>query len=100
MTYSVLLRNNPTQGYIATALAWPDCVVEAPTREEAIAGIRLAILELLNTSEIVEVELPHENSEATTAQHAGFGMFQDDPTFDEFVDEMQTYRQSRNQAES
>ncbi len=43
MTYRVLLRDNPTNGYIATSLAWPACVVAAPTREEQITG-RLAVL--------------------------------------------------------
>lgn len=100
MTYRVLIRNNPANGYTATALAWPGCVVEAPTREEALAGIQSAIVELLNTSEIVEMELPNQVSDDMPAQHSGFGMFRDDPTFDEFIQEMQKYRESRNQIET
>ena len=96
MTYRVLLRNNPTNGYTATALAWPECVVEAPTREEALAGIEAAIRELLNTSEIVEIEVPETASTEQMAQHKGFGMFRNDPTFAEFVKEVDVYHDERN----
>ncbi len=96
MTYRILLRNTPTNGYTATALAWPECVVKAPTREEALAGIEAAIRELLNTSEIVEVEIPEMSSTEPMTQHKGFGMFRNDPTFSEFVEEVQTYHDERN----
>ena len=58
MGYQVLLRSIPTNGYIATALAWPQCTVEAPTREEALEKMRTAIAELFSGGEIVEVEVP------------------------------------------
>lgn len=96
MTYRVLLRNNPTTGYTATALAWPDCVVEAPTREEALAGIESAIRELLNTSEIVEIDVPETVPTEQMTQHKGFGMFRNDPTFAEFVKEVEVYHNERN----
>ena len=96
MTYRVLLRNNPTNGYTATALAWPDCVVEAPTREEALAGIESAIRELLSTAEIVEIDVPGTGPTEQMTQHKGFGMFRDDPTFAEFVKEVDVYHNERN----
>ncbi|MEZ4727008.1 MAG: hypothetical protein R3E79_07735 [Caldilineaceae bacterium] len=96
MTYRVLLRNNPTNGYTATALAWPECVVQAPTREEALAGIESAIRELLNTSEIVEVDVPETPVTEQMTQHKGFGMFRHDPTFVEFVKEVDAYHDERN----
>ena len=97
MTYRILLRNDPSNGYVATALAWPECVVEAPTREEALAGIQEALRKLLDTSEIVEMEIPGPPLEDPMAQHGTFGMFRDDPTFDEFAKEVQAYRQHRNE---
>lgn len=96
MTYRVLLRNNPTNGYTATALAWPECVVEALTREEALAGIEVAIRELLNTSEIVEIDVPETVPTEQMTQHKGFGMFRHDPTFAEFVKEVDVYHDERN----
>lgn len=96
MTYRVLLRSNPTNGYTATALAWPECVVEAATREEALAGIELAIRELLNTSEIVEVDVPEPLPTEQITQHKGFGMFRHDPTFAEIVKEVDVYHDQRN----
>ena len=56
MGYQVLLRSIPANGYIATALAWPQCTVEAPTREEALEKMRTAIAELFSGGEIVEVK--------------------------------------------
>lgn len=96
MTYRVLLRNNPTNGYTATALAWPDCVVEASTREEALAGIESAIRELLNTAEIVEIDVPETGPTEQMTPHKGFGMFRHDPTFAEFVKEVDLYHDERN----
>lgn len=96
MTYRVLLRNTPTNGYTATALAWPECVVEAPTREEALAGIESAIRELLNTSEIVEIDVPETVPAEQMTQYKGFGMFRNDPTFAEFVKEVDVYHDERN----
>ena len=96
MTYRVLLRTNLTNGYTATALAWPDCVVEAPTREEALAGIESAIRELLNTSEIVEIDVPETPATEQMTQHKGFGMFCHDPTFAEFVKEVDVYHDECN----
>ena len=95
MTYRVLLSKQPTNGYIATALNWPDCQVTAPTREEALMQIQVAIADLLATGEVVDLEIP---TPAIPASYADtFGMFKDDPTFVEFVEEVNKYRQERNQ---
>lgn len=88
MTYSILLRNTPPDGYVATALAWPGCVVKAPTREEALAQIRLAITNLLANSEIVDVEIPLPEPIIAVPYSETFGMFRDDATFSEFVEEV------------
>lgn len=70
--------------------------MEAPTRAEALAGIEAAIRELLNTSEIVEIEVPETGPTEQMAQHKGFGMFRNDPTFAEFVTEVDVYHAERN----
>lgn len=56
-------------------------------------GLQEAISEILSTSEIVEIEIPTSVPEI---QHPGFGMFRDDPTFDEFIGEVTKYRQAHN----
>jgi len=96
MTYRVLLRKEPTNGYVATALDWPHCQVAAPTREAALTQIQAAIVDLLTTGEIVDLEIPTPVIPAPYADT--FGMFQDDPTFAAFLEEVNHYRQARNQA--
>ncbi len=95
MTYRVFLRKEPTNGYIATALEWPRCQVAAPTREAALEQIQAAIVDLLISGEIVDLEIP---APAPPSSYANtFGMFQADPTFATFLEEVNHYRQERNQ---
>jgi predicted RNase H-like HicB family nuclease len=95
MTYRVLLRKEATNGYVATALDWPHCQVAAPTREAALEQIQIAIVDLLTTGEIVDLEIPTPMILAPYADT--FGMFRDDPTFAAFIEEVNQYRQERNQ---
>lgn len=95
MNYQILLRKEPTNGYIAMVLGWPGQEVTAPTREEALAQIRAAIIAALATAEIVDLELPVPVIPAAYAET--FGMFRNDPTYSDFVEEVNRYRQERNQ---
>lgn len=95
MTHRVLLRKEPTNGYIATALEWPHCQVAAPTREAALEQIQAAIVEILASAEIVALEIPTPIIPSSYADT--FGMFQADPTFAAFLEEVDHYRQERNQ---
>ena len=95
MTYRILLRKEPTNGYVATALNWPDCQVTAPTRAEALTQIQIAISQLLTSGEIIDLEIPTPVIAASYAET--FGFFQDDPTFANFIEEVNQYRNERNQ---
>lgn len=98
MGYQILLRSLPSNGYVATALAWPHCTVEGSTREEALEKMRFAIAELFSDGEIVEVEVPAPSPKVAATYEETFGMFQDDPTFEAFVAEVSQYRQTCNQS--
>lgn len=95
MTYRVLLRKEPTNGYIATTLGWPYCQIAAPTREAALEQIQATITDLLTTGEVVDLEIPTPT--IPVAYGDTFGMFQNDPTFAAFLEEVNHYRQERNQ---
>ena len=95
MLYQILVRKQPTNGYIATALGWPDCQVSAPTRDEAVEQIRTTIADLLMAGEIIDLDIPTPTIPADYADT--FAAFRDDPTFDEFVAEVNRYRQEQNQ---
>ncbi len=97
MTYNILIRNNPIDGYTATALAFPGYTVDAPTRDEAIERIYETIVQLLNESEVVALEVPTPEPVLAAPYAETFGMFRADPTFADFLQEVDAYRQARNQ---
>ena len=92
MSYSVLLRNQSPKGYSATLLAWPGLAVEARTREDALEKIRTAIAEMLMDGEVVELEAPNIQPIISAPYSETFGMFRDDPTFSDFLTEVEQYR--------
>lgn len=76
-----------------------DCVAEGRTREEAIANARAALIEKLALGEIVTIDV--EDAEVISVSGAkAVGnvwreeafRFREDPTFDEFVAEIQSER--------
>jgi hypothetical protein len=75
--------------YSASLLGDPDVRVEAPTREEAIAGLRERAQAGVNRSEILTIRVePHPVLDMV-------GIFKDDPTLREMADEI--YRQRNDQ---
>jgi hypothetical protein len=93
--YQILLRKQPTNGYVATALGWPDCQVTAPTRDEAVKQIRTTIADLLISGEVINLDIPTSITPASYSET--FGAFREDSTFAEFVAEVSLYRQEQNQ---
>lgn len=96
MTYDILLQNGSNDGYIATVLAFPGCVVRASTRQEAIEGVQKAIARYLTTGEILQVEVPDPKPDVRSNYANTFGMFRDDPTYHEFLKEVQNFRQTHD----
>lgn len=90
LKYDVLLEQSNGNGYTARLLAWPDTVVEAPTREKALQQLRVLILERLAKAEIVTLEIQPTEIGHSWAPFAG--MWTDDPSFEEFQAEIQQYR--------
>jgi predicted RNase H-like HicB family nuclease len=88
MTYQVFLQHLADDGYKATPLAFPDCAVMGKTREEALANLKAALATRLAHGELVTLEV----GEPTHPWLKWFGMFRDDPTFDEFLQEIEAYR--------
>jgi predicted RNase H-like HicB family nuclease len=86
----VLVEHHEENGYAAHALAWPDCVVEATTREDALTAIRAAILEHLEKAEIVTLEIKPEELVNSLQKFAG--VWANDSDFDEFLREIERYR--------
>ena len=90
LKYDVLLEQTKGNGYTARLLAWPDTVVEAPTREKALQQMRILLLDRLAKAEIVTLEIQPTEIGHSWAPFAG--MWADDPSFEEFQREIQRYR--------
>ena len=75
-------------------LAGPAAGWSRPRRDEALSQMRTAITDMLVADEIVDLEIATPVPPAAYAET--FGMFRDDPTFAEFVEEVNLYRQEQN----
>ena len=99
MTYDVILRKHKHK-YIARVRNWPELIVEADTREAAITQIKAQLIDYLSQPpEVLHIELGQD----TDADHPWLqfaGMWADDPTWDDFVAEVDAYRQKIDTAEA
>ncbi len=99
MDYHILVEKQPTNGYVATALGWPDCVGEGETREEAIVQVRAAVADRLAHGEILRVQIEEpQPAEPADPWEAMAGRFADDPQWDEFQAELRRIREEANRA--
>jgi predicted RNase H-like HicB family nuclease len=99
MQYQVLVQSNNENAFIASIIGVPDCVAEGQTREEAIA--RDALTARLAQGEVVTIEV--ELSEIAPARNPwldNFGRFKNDPTFDDFLAEIESNRRASNDDET
>jgi len=99
MTYDILIQPQPENVYRATVLGWPDLSVVGDSEQTVLKRIQEAIRERLAQGRIVRIEVD-ENVD-TTLEHPWLpflGMWKDDPTFDDFVAQMQAYRRELDKA--
>jgi hypothetical protein len=90
LKYDVMVERTNSNGYTARLLAWPETVVEAPTRERALQQMRALLLERLAQADIVTLEIQRTEIGHSWAPFAG--MWADDSSFEEFQAEIQRYR--------
>jgi predicted RNase H-like HicB family nuclease len=95
MTYQVLLQHLADDGYKATALAVPECIAVGKTRDEALGNLKAVLTARLAEGEILTVEV----GEPEHAWLKWSGVFKDDPTFDDFLAEVEAYRQEVDEEE-
>jgi predicted RNase H-like HicB family nuclease len=94
--YLVLLEKHDNV-YTATVPALPGCRSQGVTEEEALQNIQAVIAELLSrvTVATVEVEAPPQGlSLHAWARFAG--MWKDDPSFDDFLVQIEEDRRARD----
>ncbi len=91
MTLNVLIQSNPDTGFIAAVLGWPDFVVEGKTKEEALENVKTELTRRLAKSEIISLQFEPTNHEHPWMKFAG--MWENDPTFDDFLQEIKAHRE-------
>ena len=99
MDYHILVEKQPDNGYVATALGWPDCVGAGETRDQAIVQAQAAVTDRLAHGELLQVKVG-ESSSAKLADpwEAMIGSCLDDPYWDEFQAELRRIREEANRA--
>ena len=98
--YQVLIRNGSSDLFVASVLGMSDCVGEGRTRVEAIAKAKAALVDRLARGEIVTIDVASNDTlSASNVWHEQAGRFHDDPTFDEFVAEIQSERRDLDSEE-
>ena len=93
-----LLVENLTSGKVAASvLEFPDCRVEADTREKALTHLKTAFLERLKQIEALSWDVPVQPSEPSWMQFAG--IFKDDSDFKSVMETIQKERTSNDDSE-
>jgi predicted RNase H-like HicB family nuclease len=101
MQYQIFVQNPAAQRFTASVVGIPACVAEGPTKEEALASVRLALAEQLAQGEFVTLDLvnaaPVEGGIIPNHPWMKYaGMWADDPQIDEFVEAMKQFREEEN----
>ncbi len=95
MTYEVILRKKDNK-YIARVRDWPELMIEENTREAAISQIKEQLVEYLShPPEVVHIDL--ETTAETNPWLKFAGMWADDPAWEDFLAEVETYRRQVDQ---
>lgn len=100
MEYSVLVQNPSPQVFMASVLELPGFTVQGHTKEEAVEAACAAIEERLN-GEIIKVEVTRNGvKQSVNPLIEGAGAFRDDPTWDDFLEQMAAYRRELDAQEN
>ncbi|ETW98216.1 MAG: hypothetical protein ETSY1_19695 [Candidatus Entotheonella factor] len=92
MTYYIVVENGQHGQYTAQILGWPDTMVKGASRQEVLLSVRQHLASRLAQAEIIPLEM----EPSPPIQHPWMkfaGMFEDDPMFDQVLEDIQIYRQ-------
>jgi predicted RNase H-like HicB family nuclease len=93
MQYQVFIQNHSDRQFIASVVGIPNCIAEGDSREEAIANAKKILEEKLARGELVTIEIPKTTTQTTDPWLKHLGVFENDPTFEDFLEEVTAYRQ-------
>jgi len=90
----VQIREEPAGQFTAVLLGAPDIQATAVTREEATEQVRALLQNHVNLGSIVAIETPRQHPLMKLA-----GIYKDDPSFDDFLDEIRKFREEEDRRE-
>jgi hypothetical protein len=100
ITVTLMLEPQASGTIVASAVEFPDCRVEAATREAAIALVSDRLQAQLDRVEFVPLSLSlREQSQAENPWTKLFGLYKDDPDFAEIAAAMRAEREVDDDSE-
>jgi predicted RNase H-like HicB family nuclease len=94
---TLLLESLISGQFVASIREFPDCRVQAETRESAIAQIQTTFLEKLKNIEAISWDVPLQTSEQAWIKFAG--IFEDDDDFRSIMSSIHAERNSDDESE-
>ena len=91
---TVLIEKKTEGKYQAVVLGWGECKAEGNSREEVITNISRVVGDRLEKAELISLAIQPPKPEHPWMKFAG--MFQDDPQFDEMLEDIQQLRRDRD----
>ncbi len=89
MNLTMLVKTLDSGQVEASVLEFPGCRIEASSRDIAIDQLRTTVIDRLQDTELLPFEIPVNLANPWVKL---FGLFKDDPYFDEVVNIMQAER--------
>lgn len=101
MQYQILIHNKSSENFTASVIGIANLIRDGKTEEEAIYNIKLALEELLNTGKLVNIKV-NKNVESYSEKnnYQYVGIFENDPSFDDFMDKLTSIREESNLREN
>jgi predicted RNase H-like HicB family nuclease len=103
MQYQVFVQNPTDRTFMASVVGLPNLTANGITEQEAIDRLKSILDAQFKNGKLVtiDIDVPSDQSpEPSDPWIANMGIFQDDPTFDDFLAEVNTYRNEIDTAES
>ena len=97
MQYQVFVQSHDEQHFSASIVGMPNLTVEGATEEEAISNVKSALEAQLAKGKFISIEVNSETgSNEAIPQMKYAGIFENDPTFDDFMEKLALIREESN----
>jgi predicted RNase H-like HicB family nuclease len=94
MRYAVLLQRRPDGKFQAVVPLLPDITRVGETRDEALEAVQLAIVDALETTELVYLDVPSAQLTTGNPWLDTAGIFADDPELEPMLHDIYAARES------